>query len=90
MAMTEKQLLKFTDNLPPVEGFDKQYNDCLVEVHHFPHGNTVAISTEYGDGAGNYYGPQGYPVINPILEAYAKKNGGYWEWVNAACFAFYK
>lgn len=30
----------------------------------------------------------GCPWIDPKLEAYAEKHGGYWEWENAACIAF--
>jgi hypothetical protein len=53
------------------------------------------ISLEEGDGAGDYYGryiaedvQDGIPYINPVLEAWAKANGGYFEWQNAGCIVF--
>ena len=50
------------------------------------------VSAENGDGAADYYGEfrGGYPFIEPKLEAWAKKRGGYWEWVNPGCIAFYE
>lgn len=54
--------------------------------------NVLHISAEGANSCywADYYGEYrgGHPWINPALEAFAKENGGYWEWVNPGCIAF--
>lgn len=68
-------------------------------------GSIVCVSAEHGDNAADYYGEgllllseeigkplpgAGDPWINPQLEAWAEKNGLYWEWVNAGGIAAHR
>jgi hypothetical protein len=49
----------------------------------------VVISAESGDCIADYFGEyNGFPWIAEYLVAYAVANKGYFEWVNAGCFAF--
>lgn len=55
-------------------------------------GALAMVSAENGDGAADYYGEfqgNGYPYIDPALEAFADKYGVYWEWVNPGQIALY-
>ena len=76
---------------------DPEYPICFIRDGE----KTVIVSgeSEYKDTmdgehfdvtAIDYYGEfrGGFPWIDPRLEAYAEKNGGYWEWENPACVAF--
>lgn len=47
------------------------------------------VSAEEGDDAAHYYGEFGTgPWINPKLEAFAKAEGGYWEWRDPSAIGF--
>jgi hypothetical protein len=48
---------------------------------------TIAMPADQVEGC-SYFGTQG-PTINPVLEAWARDNGTYWEWVNPELLALY-
>lgn len=88
-------LQKLQDKLPVLPNMKFIGND-LVEVLEKPYSfirdDKLFISGENGDNACDYYGEfrGGYAYINPILEEFAKKNGGFFEWENPACIVFCK
>lgn len=96
--MNESQALRLQAKLPQIDGYDRDCNPAKVTVRSFIRAesydgkilHTVMVSAEEGDGAADYYGHKYYPTIAPALEAFAKKQGGHWEWVNPGCIAFYK
>ncbi len=86
---------KLAAKLPKLMTFEFNGPD-LIEVYKEPksfikNGN-LYISAENGDDAADYYGEfrGGDPYINPLLEDFAAKNGGYFEWENPACIVFIK
>jgi hypothetical protein len=93
--MTLNQLEKLQNNLPKLTNF-KFVGSDLVEVstppYSFIRDCKLFISGEEGDNACDYYGEYrgGYCYINPALEEYAAKNGGYFDWENPACIVFCK
>lgn len=88
-------LEKLKDKLPVLPNM-KFIGSDLVEVlekpYSFIRNDRLFISGENGDNACDYYGEfrGGYPYINPILEEFAAKNGGYFDWENPACIVFCK
>lgn len=73
--------------------------DALRAIRHndkspttFLRNNTVYVSAEDGGDFADYYGEfrGGYTWIHPLLEEWAKANGGYWEWENPGCIYFCK
>lgn len=70
----------------------KEFDEIFELPHTFVRDEMLYISGEYGDNAMDYYGDfnNGYAWINPVLEAWAKKNKGYWEWENAGAIVFNK
>lgn len=88
MSKTEK--LQAT--LPTITTWDFKRNDSgeldlipvEVKPHSFIRDGLLFISMEHGDNAGNSDTMQ----VNPILEAWAEKQGGYWEWYDAGCVVF--
>lgn len=93
--MTLNQLEKLQNNLPKLTNF-KFVGSDFVEVstppYSFIRDGKLFISGEEGDNACDYYGEYrgGYCYINPALEEYAAKNGGYFDWENPACIVFCK
>lgn len=88
-------LQKLQQNLPALPNMKFVGND-FVEVSQQPYSfirdDRLFISGEEGDNACDYYGEfrGGFPYINPVLEAFAAKNGGYFDWENPACIVFCK
>lgn len=88
-------LQKLKDKLPVLPNM-KFIGSDLVEVLEKPYSfirdDRLFISGENGDNACDYYGEfrGGFPYINPILEDFAAKNGGYFDWENPACIVFCK
>lgn len=88
-------LQKLKDKLPVLPNI-KFIGSDLVEVLEKPYSfirdDRLFISGENGDNACDYYGEfrGGFPYINPILEDFAAKNGGYFDWENPACIVFCK
>lgn len=88
-------LEKLKDKLPVLPNM-KFIGSDLVEVLEKPYSfirdDRLFISGENGDNACDYYGEfrGGFPYINPILEDFAAKNGGYFDWENPACIVFCK
>ena len=86
---------KLQNKIPAIKTFDFVGNE-LIEVEKMPlsyiRDNQLYISAENGDNAANYYSGQygNDPYINPVLEAFAEKNKGYFEWVNPAEIVFIK
>ena len=85
--------LKETLPLLPVMVWNKEtkeYDDKFVSPYSFIRDGYLYISSEHGDDAADYYGEYrgGYAWINPLLEAWAKSNNGYFEWQNAGCIVF--
>jgi hypothetical protein len=81
--------------LPTIEALDYVKGE-FVNVNVKPSAfiddeNVLHISGEDGLGLVDYYGEGrgGYAYIHPDLEAWAAKNGGYWEWDNAASISIY-
>lgn len=58
----------------------------------FERDGSLFISAEEGDNAADYYGEYrgGYCWINPALEAWAQKRGGYFDWENPGTIVFCK
>ena len=80
--------------LPVIKIDDLNKNYDLVKD-----GHTVELFFSPDDGktirccdykACDYYGEfrGNLPWIHSALEAWAKENGGYWEWANAECIDF--
>lgn len=84
---------KLQASVPEIKTFDfsqAELVEIMVKPYTFIRDNMLFISAEEGDGAADYYGRDGLPWINPILDAWAEKKGGYLEWENPACLVFIK
>jgi len=77
--------------LPKIEAFDKSYDVVMQAPLSFIDGDTLMVSMENGDMAGDYYGEYtgGYPYINPVLEKFAADNNGMWQWRDPSAIGFY-
>jgi hypothetical protein len=91
--MNIKKLEKLQKNLPKITNF-KFVGSEFVKVQEPPYSfirdGSLFISGENGDNACDYYGEYrgGYCYINPVLEEFAAKNGGMFEFENPACIVF--
>jgi len=94
IIMTKVQ--KLIETLPALDCMVFTANHELIEAKRKPHAferdGHLFISAENGDNAADYYGEYrgGYCWINPALEAWAKKRGGFFEWENPATIVFCK
>jgi hypothetical protein len=84
-----------------IPGYDfdrtRPKGDQLVEINVAPtvhvRDDRLIVSAEDGKGFADYYPESldgGYrdPFINPVLEKWAKENGGHFEWENPGCIMF--
>jgi hypothetical protein len=88
--LTYKQivkLIKLEASLPALNT-----HDGLKKPESFIRNGQLTISAEAGDGFADYYGEYqgGMQYIDPKLEKWAAKKGGYWEWENPGTIVFYK
>lgn len=62
----------------------KRYQPAMIRPTVIIRNEILYVSAEDGNYFADYYGEfrGGYPWIDPRLEAFAKRNGGYWEWEN--------
>jgi hypothetical protein len=96
-------LLDLQASLPKLKTIDFVRNaegeldliDVEVKPHSFVRDGYLYISMEHGDGAGSYSGKyinewaqDGIAYINPVLEAWATANKGYWEWHDGGSIVF--
>jgi hypothetical protein len=90
--MKIETLQKKLPKLKSFEFIDKYLVEVYKEPKSFIKNGNLYISTENSDDAADYYGEfrGGYPYINPLLEDFAAKNGGYFEFENPACIVFVK
>ena len=87
MTKTEK-LLTSLPTIQTMDFIDGEFRDVLKRPYAFIDSEGhLLISAEQGDDAADYYG-RGYPWINPVLEAWAKDNGGYFEWQHPGAISF--
>lgn len=72
-----------------IDALDKDYNEVKVPCEFFIRdGKLLCCDSNAVDYYGEYRG--GFPWVHPKLEAWAEKNGGYWEWENAEAICFAK
>lgn len=88
MTKTEKLIA----SLPRIQSIECIKGELPHYVLKRPHAfidseGRLLISAEHGDDAADYY-ERGYPWINPVLEAWAKDNGGYFEWQHPGAICF--
>tara|TARA_B000000609_G_C24117620_1_gene317678 strand:- start:481 stop:750 length:270 start_codon:yes stop_codon:yes gene_type:complete len=87
MTKTEKLIASLPD-IQTMQFINGQFQDVLKRPHAFVDSEgRLLISAEHGDDAADYY-DRGYPWINPVLEAWAKDNGGYFEWEHPGAISF--
>lgn len=90
---TAEQLKVLVDSLV-MKGLGPRPDYDMIDVHAttFIRDGVVYVSAEDGKNLVDYYGEYrgGYPYIDPVLEAFAKEQGMFWEWVNPGCIGLYK
>jgi hypothetical protein len=76
----------------PAEAIDACTDPLPPEDYAFIRDGRLFVNGENGHDVIDYYGEYrgGYPYIDPRLEEWATKRGGFWEWENAACIYFCK
>ena len=100
MNTITKTVEELQASLPLLRGLkwvreERDFIEVLNKPHSFIRDGLLYISTEHGDGAGDYYGDyineweqSGVPYINPALEAWANDQGGYFEWMDGGSIVF--
>jgi hypothetical protein len=86
---------KLQEKLPKLMNYrfvGKELQEVYEPPYSFIRDGCLYISGENGDNACDYYGEfrGGYCYINPVLEEFATKNGGFFEWENPGCIVFCK
>jgi hypothetical protein len=64
---------------------DRDYKEKVVPAPYFVRDNKLFMNLETDVMVADYYMGM---FICPDVEAWAEKNGGYWEWVNPGCLEF--
>jgi len=87
-------LIKSLDMVKDAQG-KFELVEVQVKPYSFINDGYLYISMEEGDDIGCFYGryidedvQDGIPYVDDILEAWAIKNKGYWEWQDAGTIVF--
>lgn len=90
-----KTLEKLIDSMPTEKDIDGNVINAPVFIGEDDRGNSRLVLSAENETSfyfADYYGEfrDGYPWVNPALEAWAKDRGYFWEWMNPGALALVK